>query len=214
MPSRRSRSRSSPIIRRFRVPVGPDPINFETPQDDGAAGAGCAALRARRSPCSAAMFIARPKAMSATSRRSWCLHRDDTAQRRLSGPHEDPSGLPPPPFRSGLGLYHRNTDCRTKTVRLKFLLLGGRRQSRRRDSWRFIFPLFAISPARDSRRGGVQRGTHLEAFPALTPNGDGIIAKDLRLQLNLTSWYLSTSPILMMPTSCSPSFTGKWRIRR
>ena len=82
----------------FEVPVGPDPHPFRNAGDDVEAAPGLATLRAGRrrlqrpcSPCCCGSCREHPGDSGA-------VHRDDTAQRRVSGSHEELSGLSHPPI--------------------------------------------------------------------------------------------------------------------
>ena len=81
----------------FEVTVGPDPLHFETPEVMSRAAPGFAALRAGRRrfqrPCSSCCCGSCREHPGDSD----AVHRDDTAQRRVSGSNEDASGLSDPP---------------------------------------------------------------------------------------------------------------------
>ena len=82
----------------FEVPVGPDPLNFETPEMMARlrhallhTGRVVASLQRPCSPCDCG-------SCREYSGDGGTLHRDDTAQRQLSGSHEEMPGLSHPPL--------------------------------------------------------------------------------------------------------------------
>ena len=97
----------------FEVTVGPDRLHFETSE---------IMSRLRRALQHSGRVIAVfsghvHRAAEGRYRKHpgdrGAVHRDDTAQGRISASHEDVSGLSSPPVRSALGLCHRNTNCRS-----------------------------------------------------------------------------------------------------